>query len=53
MRYHFLRDYIKKGDIALEWTPTADQLADGLTKLLVTAAFDRFVKVIGLTDELP
>jgi hypothetical protein len=53
MRYHFLRDHIKKGDITLEWTPTADQLADGLTKPLAAAAFDRFVRGIRLTDGLP
>jgi hypothetical protein len=53
MRYHFLRDHIKKGDITLKWTPTADQLADGLTKPLAAAAFDRFVRGIKLTNRLP
>jgi hypothetical protein len=53
IRYHFLRDHIKKRDITLKWTPTADQLADNLTKPLATAAFDRFVRGIGLTDGLP
>ena len=53
MRYHFLRDHIKKGDIALEWTPTTDQLANGLTKPLAAAAFNRFVRGIKLTNRLP
>ena len=30
--YHFIRDYIRSGDIQLVYTPTAEQAADALTK---------------------
>ena len=53
LRYHFIRNHINNGDITLEWTPGANQLADGLTKSLPQTAFDTFVRKIGLTDGSP
>jgi hypothetical protein len=34
IKYHFLRDQIRRGNIELEWISTNQQLADGLTKAL-------------------
>lgn len=34
IRYHFIKDHISKGDIALEYIPTERQPADALTKSL-------------------
>ena len=36
-RRYFLRDAVLNGDIILEYIPTAEQLADGLTKPLTGA----------------
>jgi hypothetical protein len=34
IQYHFIRERIGTGDVRLEWVPTANQLADLLTKAL-------------------
>jgi hypothetical protein len=39
VRYHFLRDNVEKGKIALIHVPTRDQLADIFTKPLDQATF--------------
>jgi histone deacetylase 1/2 len=41
VRYHFLRDSVEKGKIALIHVPTQDQLADIFTKPLDQATFTR------------
>ena len=43
VRYHFIRECIAAGTIKLEWIPTADQLADVLTKNVDTATQSRFL----------
>lgn len=34
IKYHFIKQYVARGDIALQYIPTEDQLADALTKNL-------------------
>jgi hypothetical protein len=41
VRYHFLRDNVEKGKIALIHVPTHDQLVDIFTKPLDQATFTR------------
>jgi hypothetical protein len=41
VRYHFLRENVEKGKIALIHVPTHDQLADIFTKPLDQATFTR------------
>jgi hypothetical protein len=41
VRYHFLRDNVEKGKIALIHVPTHDQLADIFTKPLDQETFTR------------
>jgi hypothetical protein len=48
MRYHFLRDNIEKGKIALIHVPTHDQLADIFTKPLDQATFTRLRGELGV-----
>jgi hypothetical protein len=50
IKYHFLRDQIRRGNIELKWISTNQQLADGLTKALAQVPFNTFVREIGLTD---
>ena len=48
IRYHFIREKVTEGKIKLEFVPTKDEAADGLTKPLVGEAFTKFLKELGL-----
>jgi hypothetical protein len=48
VRYHFLRDNVEKGKIALIHVPTHDQLADIFTKPLNQATFTRLRGELGV-----
>jgi hypothetical protein len=48
VRYHFLRDNVEKGKIALIHVPTHDQLADVFTKPLDQATFTRLRGELGV-----
>jgi hypothetical protein len=48
VRYHFLRDNVEKGKIALIHVPTHDQLADIFTKPLGQATFTRLRGELGV-----
>jgi hypothetical protein len=48
VRYHFLRDNIEKGKIALIHVPTHDQLTDIFIKLLDQATFTCLRGVLGV-----
>jgi hypothetical protein len=43
-RYHFVREMVSNGDVQIQWTPTANQLADLLTKRLPTEPFRSVVR---------
>ena len=42
IRYHYVRDAVDAKTICVEYTPSTENKADGLTKVLVTSAFDKF-----------
>jgi hypothetical protein len=44
IKYHFIRDQIKKNIITLQHCPTTDQRADGLTKALEPVKFNKFLR---------
>jgi hypothetical protein len=48
IRYHYTRDLIQQGQIKLEFKPTAEMMADGMTKPLGPEKFSKFVKMLGL-----
>ena len=48
---HWLRQEVQRQHISIEWQPTADMVADGLTKALGKKAFQKFQKLVGL--EIP
>jgi hypothetical protein len=48
VRFHFLRDNVEKGKIALIHVPTHDQLADNFTKHLDQATFTRLRGELGV-----
>ena len=48
IQHHFIREKIVNGDIVLEYVPTSEQIADGLTKPLPKPKFDAFRKALGL-----
>lgn len=47
---HWLRERVQAGDLGIEWVPTSDIVADGLTKPLNTVRHKIFVGLLGLTD---
>jgi hypothetical protein len=48
VRYHFLRDNVEKGKIALIHVPAHDQLADIFTKPLDQVTFTRLRGELGV-----
>jgi len=47
---HWLRQEVERGTIAVEFTPSGDMIADGLTKALQGLKFETFRHQIGLVD---
>lgn len=50
IRWCFIRQEVSNGSIKIEWIPTYQQAADGLTKNLGAVKFARFTEMIGMTD---
>ncbi|GJX08080.1 retrovirus-related pol polyprotein from transposon TNT 1-94 [Tanacetum coccineum] len=50
IRYHFIRDHILKGDIALHFIPTEYQLVDIFTKPLDEPTFTRMKAELGMLN---
>lgn len=48
VKHHFVRDSVASGDILLKYTPTAEMLADVLTKSLGKTKHEKAVKELGL-----
>ena len=48
IRYHFIRDHIRKGDIELKFIDTTRQLADLFTKPLGAERFNSLVRELGM-----
>ena len=50
IRYHAIREYVERGTIRLERTPTAEMLADGFTKPLARRPMQSHNEDMGLTQ---
>ena len=50
VRFHFIRDHVKKGSVKLVHVASQDQVADIFTKLLLKVLFDKYKKMIGMMD---
>ena len=50
IRYHFIRDEIKKGTIEVKYCKTEDMIADMLTKALYRLKFENFRDMAGVRD---
>lgn len=48
VRHHFIRDCIRSGEINISYTPTADMVADVLTKPLSRLKHQQAVETLGL-----
>jgi hypothetical protein len=46
--HHFIRDLAEKQKLQVDYIPTTDMIADGLTKPLQRVAFERFREQLGL-----
>jgi len=47
---HWLRQEVQNQMIIVQYTPSNDMIADGLTKALTKDSFDRFKRQVGLID---
>lgn len=47
---HWLRQEVKEGRIRIKWVPTAQMVADGLTKVLTRQKHEAFIKMLGLRN---
>jgi hypothetical protein len=49
--YHFVRDLAERGRLRVDYIPTANMVADGMTKPLERVAFERFKRQMGLAEQ--
>ena len=50
IHHHWLRQLCRDGTIRLQWVPTTNMPADGLTKALPRSRHGHFLRQLGLTD---
>ena len=50
IQYHYVRELVQDNEVDFTYVPTADMLADGLTKPLGRQLFERFVSMLGLVS---
>ena len=50
LRYHFVREQLRKGNVSITYLNTNDMPADGLTKALSPPKFQLFLGLLGLED---
>ena len=48
VKYHYIREEVRKGNISLFYVPTEEMAADGLTKALNATMHARFVEMLGI-----
>ena len=48
LRYHWIREQTEQGAFRLEYIPTRQMAADGLTKPLPVPGFQAFIQMLGL-----
>jgi hypothetical protein len=49
--YHFIRDLAEQKKLEIEYIPTAEMIADAMTKPLTRVAFERFKGQLGVVKE--
>ena len=49
--YHYIRDLAEQGKLQVNYIPTANMVADGMTKPLQRVAFKRFKDQLGVVEE--
>ena len=50
IRYHFIRDWVQRGAVQLEYVATGEQVADILTKALEKGKFVKFRDKLGVVQ---
>ena len=50
--HHFwLRQAHQQSIVKIQWTPTTEMIADGITKSLIRQRHDRFIEQLGITKK--
>ena len=52
IQWHFVREKILSGAVEFKYCPTDQMAADGLTKALDKVKFSRFVRLIGMSEDI-
>lgn len=50
IRYHYIRDIVKKKEAVLEWIPSKENLADIFTKAIARPQFEKLRTMLGLRE---
>ena len=50
VRFHFIQDHVKEGNLELLHVASQDQVVDIFTKPLLKVLFDKYKKMISMTD---
>ena len=50
VRFHYIRDHVKERNVELLHVASQDQVADIFTKPLPKVLFNKYNKIIGMTD---
>jgi hypothetical protein len=51
VQHHFVREKVASGEVEVQFVPTKDQIADGLTKALPKDSFYAFRRALGIESE--
>ncbi|XP_074328152.1 secreted RxLR effector protein 161-like [Apium graveolens] len=50
IRYHFIREYVERGEIIIKYVKTDEQKADVLTKVLPVVKFEKMRQLLGVKN---
>lgn len=51
VQYHYVRELVEKGEVEINYIPTKDMAADGMTKLLLEPKYKEFKQMMGLVED--
>lgn len=49
VQHHYIRELVNEGELTIKWVPSAEMLADGMTKALPTETFRKHRAMLGMS----